>query len=621
MYRLSLVTLAENNRFRNRVNAIIRKQKIKFYADLFENSKNDLKNTWKIINNIISKNIKIKEINRIICNNITYTSSVEISNLFNNFFCSIGSVYDSKIPMSDIDPCHYVKVTHRSYFFLEPVSPLEVEFHIKNLKNSKQNLDSISISIFKEYHGMFSHVISDLINTCFESGVFPKSLKKAIVLPLLKKDSPDLMTNYRPISMLPKLSKIIEKCLKSRLLHYFTRNNLLNPTQYGYLADTSTQDAMLHVTEKIYENLENKLSTLAIYIDFSKCFDTLNRDILLKKLEIYGIRGIPLLLFKSYLKERYQAVKVNNSISDFKLISAGVPQGSVLGPILYLIYVNEIPKITDVFSTCLFADDTTLIFQNKNKYDLFNQCDLGVNLFHSWCCANRLSINISKTNMMLFSNVLKPCDIADVYMSNTKIEYASTICFLGVIIDDKLRFNLHINEVSKKISKNLGVLYKLRQYVPSATLLTVYRSIIESYINYCILIFGNASSTHLSPLIVAQKKAVRIVAKEPPLSHTNPIFFNLKLLKVPDFYKYNLGIYMWKKIGNFENNFWVNTHNTRSGDHYDPAFYRLTLTRRQAITYQAPQNWRDITDPIINSPSLKSFKRNYKQFLLSSCQD
>ena len=223
--------------------------------------------------------------------------------------------------------------------------------------------------------------------------------------------------------------------------------------------------------------------------------------------------------------------------------------------------------------------------------------------------------------MMLFSNILNPCDIADVYMSNTKIEYTSSICFLGLIIDDKLRFNLHINEVSKKNSKNIGVLYKLRHYVPSTTLLTVYRSIIESYINYCILIFGNASSTHLSPLIVAQKKAVRIVAKEPPLSHTNPIFFNLKLLKVPDFYRYNLGIYMWKNIGIFENNFWINTHNTRSGDHYDPAFYRLTLTQRQSIIYQAPENWRDITDPIINSPSLKTFKRNYKQFLISSYQD
>ena len=136
--------------------------------------------------------------------------------------------------------------------------------------------------------------------------------------------------------------------------------------------------------------------------------------------------------------------------------------------------------------------------------------------------------------MMLFSNILKPDDIADVFMKNIKIEYVSSIRFLGVIMDDKLKFNIHIKEVSKKISKNLGVLYKLKDFVPSNTLLTVYRSIIESYINYCNLIFGNAAITHLTPLVTAQKKAVRIVAKKPPLSHTNPIFFDLKLLKLTD---------------------------------------------------------------------------------------
>ena len=188
-------------------------------------------------------------------------------------------------------------------------------------------------------------------------------------------------------------------------------------------------------------------------------------------------------------------------------------------------------------------------------------------------------------------------------------------------MDDKLRFNIHIKEVSKKISKNLGVLYKLKDFVPSNTLLSVYRSIIESYINYCNLIFGNTSITHLTPLVTAQKKAVRIVAKKPPLSHTNPIFFDLKLLKLTDLYKYNLGIYMWKNIDKFEDNFRVNTHNTRSGNHYVPTSFRLTMTQNKSIKFQAPQNWSQIPDYIINSPSLTTFKRKYKSFLLSAYQD
>ena len=205
-------------------------------------------------------------------------------------------------------------------------------------------------------------------------------------------------------------------------------------------------------------------------------------------------------------------------------------------------------------------------------------------------------------------------------MNNVKIDYKSSTRFLGVIIDDKLKFNLHIKEISKKISKNVGVLYKLRQYVPHNTLLSVYRSIIECYINYCNIIFGNASDTHLSPLVISQKKAVRIIANQPPLTHTNPIFHDYRLLKVPDFYKYNIGIYMWKNLENFRHLFRINSHNTRSGDYYEPPQQRLSLVYNQSIMNQAPLNWHDIPDSIKMSTSLICFKRNYKCFILSQYQ-
>ena len=217
---------------------------------------------------------------------------------------------------------------------------------------------------------------------------------------------------------------------------------------------------------------------------------------------------------------------------------------------------------------------------------------------------------------MLFSNILIPAEIADVFINNIRIDYVSSTRFLGVIIDDKLKFNLHIKEISKKISKNVGVLHKLKEYVPQYTLLSVYRSIIECHINYCNILFGNACDTHLSPLVVAQKKAVRIVANQPPLSHSDPIFQHYGLLKVSDFYKYNLGIYMWKNLDLFRHIFRINSHNTRSGQYYEPPIQRLTLTFKQSIMNQAPINWLDIPDFIKLSPTLKSFKRNYKSFIL-----
>ena len=219
---------------------------------------------------------------------------------------------------------------------------------------------------------------------------------------------------------------------------------------------------------------------------------------------------------------------------------------------------------------------------------------------------------------MLFSNILSPIDIADVHMNCIKIDYVSSIRFLGVIIDDKLRFNYHIKEITRKISKNTGVLYKLKQYVPISTLLSVYRSIIECYINYCNLIFGNASDTHLSPLIIAQKKAVRIIANLHPLSHTHHIFSNLKILKVSDHYKYNLGIFMWKNFDYFMPNYRINLNNTRSGNYFDSSYHRLSLTQNQSISYQAPSNWRKIPESVKNATSLNTFKKRYKNSLLSS---
>ena len=618
LYKLSLVTLAENNIFRNKVNNAVRRHKIKYHAELFLRYKNDLKRTWKIINQVISRNRQTKNIRKIIFNNITYTNDEEIASIFNDFFCSIGENYDSDIPASSLNPCHFINTNHSSSLFLDPVSPFEVEYHIKNLKNSKQNLDYISIPILKENADYLSIIFADLINICFQTGTFPKRLKMAVVLPLFKKGDREILSNWRPISQLPPLSKLIEKCLKSRILSYFFSKKLFNEVQFGFQSGISTQDAIIYLTEKIYANLHSQISTLAVYIDFSKCFDTINRAILIRKLELYGVRGIALDLFKSYLSDRYQAVRVNGVISDFRVINTGVPQGSVLGPILYLIYVNELPSISHLFSMCLYADDTTLIFENKEKNELVSMCNEGIDIFYSWCCSNRLSINASKTNTMLFSNKIHPCDVLEIFMNNDRIEYASSVRFLGVIIDDKLKFNLHADDVAAKLSKNAGVMYKLREYVPHNTLLCVYRSFVESYLNYCILIFGNAYPTHIHSLKVAQKKCVRIIAHESPYAHSNPIFNTFKLLKFAEMYTYNLGIYMYKNIENFSANLFQSPYFSRSGTYYISTRQRLTLTSNQSIKVQALSNWNNIPDTLKNSPSVISFKKNYKKYLLSS---
>ena len=280
--------------------------------------------------------------------------------------------------------------------------------------------------------------------------------------------------------------------------------------------------------------------------------------------------------------------------------------------------MNELPFISNLFSTCLFADDTTLIFKSSDQHDLLNSCNMGLDIFYTWCCANRLSINISKTNMMLFSNNLSPLEVSDVYMNNLKIESVSSIRFLGLIIDNKLKFDEHIQNILQKTSKNIGVLYKLRQFVHLNSLIMIYRSLVECYFNYCILVYGNAFPSYTCHIEIAQKKCMRIISHSPPFSHSNPIFFYLKILKFKDIYRFNLGIYMHKNRDKFIQNLYNNPYSSRSGIHYAPTFQRLTLTQNQSLKYQVPLNWLQIPQSIRDTKSLKSFKYKYKSFLISS---
>ena len=280
LYRAGMITKEENNNFKNKVNKIVKKQKINYSKEVFRKNRDNLKNTWKHINYLLSNNTSSKCIKKIVINNAQFTNDADIAKIFNDYFCSIGANFDAQIPNSTSDPLQFIDNNSSASFWLNPVSDFEVDFVIGNLKNSKQHVNDISISILKENSVFLSSIISNLINTCFLSGTFPKILKRAIILPLFKKGSDSLVSNYRPISLLPPLSKILEKCLKMRLLDFIKDNNTINLSQFGFQSGISTQDAIIHSVEKMYSNFNDKLSSIGIYIDFSKAFDTLNIRIL-----------------------------------------------------------------------------------------------------------------------------------------------------------------------------------------------------------------------------------------------------------------------------------------------------------------------------------------------------
>ena len=401
----------------------------------------------------------------------------------------------------------------------------------------------------------------------------PEQLKLAKVIPIYKKDNAEIFSNYRPVSVLPCFSKILERLVFNRCMDYIDKNNLLNEKQFGFRPKHSTYMAIIELVDKVTNAVEKNESTVGVFLDLSKAFDTINHDILLYKLEYYGFRGVALEWYKSYLNNRKQFVRYQMHDSDQQIINCGVPQGSILGPLLFILYINDIVNTTSSLELILFADDTTLLFSHP---DIASQNDLinnELNEICNWFQTNKLSINASKTNYMVLGThhtTRKYIDInqvsdtiidsqsddpstssvekikLNIVLDGVSLNRVSSTKFLGVIIDENLTWKNHVDAISKTISRNNGMLTKLKHFVPENILYSLYCTLIMPYINYGVLIWGNTCKTYLDKICKLQKWAIRTVSNAYYRSHTKPLFSKHNVLNINDTFKLNLGIFMYK---------------------------------------------------------------------------
>jgi len=592
-------------KYSNKLNRVKEESKRMYYKNKIASTKNNTKETWNIINQIIKIKSKTSYTpDKIIKNDVEITQPQEIANHFNEHFRDSRNVPSASKHFTD-----YLRpnLSPSESFFINPTSPEEIHSLICSLDSNKSpGPFGIPIKLIKMAAPYICDPLCNIFNGSFSTGIVPDDLKLSKIIPLYKNESIYDLNNYRPISILSPFSKILEKIMYTRLLSFLDKNKTLYEYQFGFRKKHSTSLAILEIVDNLLHALDNGLFTCGVFIDFSKAFDTIDHNILLSKLAHYGVRGISHDWFRSYISNRLQFVEINGIRSNLIQLITGIPQGSNLGPLLFLLYVNDIANSSQLLSFRLFADDTNLFIEDKNITSLVQNTNHELEKFSEWIKVNKLSLNMKKSKFMIISSSRKKYFAnTDIRLNNTLMEKTDSIKYLGVLIDHHLTWGNHINMVCKKISKNIGIISKVRHYVDLETLKLIYYSLIYPYLQYGAITWGNTYKTRLNHLNVLNNKVIRIMTYSHYLTHCPPLYKELNILQLNDIVFIQIALFMYDYFNNnlpsafhkyFTSVSEIHSHNTRFSHLNFHASTVHTNFGKFSLTFQGPKIWRSINN-------------------------
>lgn len=618
---------AEYKKYRNELNRTITLAKKEYFQQKVMKNKTNPSKLWQTIKELV--NIKKTTEKSIIHlrndENKLITDNQQVCDKLNDFFVNIGPKMANSIPILTNKKPKTPKLNCPNSFFLTPVTPEEIESIIRSLKDKKAvRMEDVDTKFIKISTVLIAPILSTLFNICAKLGEFPDCLKIAEVIPIFKKGDVCKATNYRPISLLSQFDKIFEKLLCSRLYNYLEKRDLLSKSQFGFRQNSSTMFAVTSIYENLLKCADRKEFSCSVFLDLSKAFDTVDHSILLHKLKNnFGIRGTPLNLISSYLSNRQQYTKTNGCKSKLTKVTCGVPQGSSLGPLLFLLYINDVPLTTN-FNTTLYADDTYLMLSDTNLDKLEKRVNTELEKIDEWLIQNKLSLNYSKTNYLLINKDPRKKVESEFKLNirdNVLNRYES-VKYLGLYIDQNINWNQHIMFVNNQIAKCTGIFYRLKHYVDKSTLLQLYYSLVHSRLQYGLLIWGTATQKALKNLKVGQNKVIRIITSTSRFEHITPFYKQLNILKLNEMHTFELAKFMYrfynKQLPSLFDDFFTkvsSTHNysTRYAKNVQYVLPKVTkqLAKNQ-ISFRGLKLWENVKTEL-KQMNWHNFKKHCKR--------
>lgn len=607
--------LNDYKRYRNKLNDLIKAAKTNYYKTMIHNNTNNSNEIWDCLKSLHHGKTKKSDLHYItIKEGVEVRDKADIAENFNEFFTNIGTKLAEKIPKNS--GTKYKTRTLCNSIYISETDQNEIKKVIQTLKVGKSpGADGLRSETLKKVADYIANPLMYIINISIKDATVPDAFKTAIVKPLYKCGSKTDMSNYRPISLISNLAKIYEKILKERINSFLKKHNLLADNQYGFREAKSTSDALEDLTSGIYRALDSGKKALCVFVDLAKAFDTVSHSILLRSLENIGFRGTALALMRSYLSNRMQSVRVGDVTSQKRYVTCGVPQGTVLGPILFNIYVNNLYSLETCGKVISFADDTALLYTSCSWEEMKCVVEDDLPKLVTWFDDMLLSINFDKTCYIPFScyDDTMPC-YGSIGIGDKEIQAVNKHKYLGVIIDSNLRWNHHIDFTAKKLRSLIGRFKLYRSIFDIKTLRTLYFALVQPHLSYGIVAWGGVDSSHLNCLMVAQKWLLKVIYKKAVTCPSEDLYNECQVMDTRQLFFQSLAMNIFKNRSTLA--FREHSYSTRTATAIIPQM-KKTIGQRCSL-YLRPIVYSELCSLYRQHCTIHTFKKKLRQYIFQN---